>query len=208
MSKALDYLLQARPEAMRQYFGFLKAAGKHLDPKTRAIISVITKVDKQTEAGFRQYLQRALRADVTANEIIDALLCAFPTLGLTKITWAMDQLLALDLPEFRLENLGLSSQWHEVTDLSALAPGQACHFRIDGKLIYVYAKLEVICVYDSVCPHQATFIEADRLVGCHLTCPRHHWKFDLATGACIEVGNLPLTQLEHKLDNGRLYVYW
>ena len=61
MSDALNYLVKARPEAMSQYFGFLKECGKHLDPKTRNLISVITKVDAQTERGFRQYLGRALR---------------------------------------------------------------------------------------------------------------------------------------------------
>ena len=114
MSKALDYLLHARPKAMQQYFGFLKEAGRHLDSKTRAIISVITKVDNQTEAGFRQYLHRAMQAGVTADEILDALLLAFPTLGLTKITWAMDLLLEMDLPEFRLENLERQGHWHDV----------------------------------------------------------------------------------------------
>jgi len=208
MSKALDYLLQARPQAMQQYFGFLKLAGKHLDPKTRAIISVITKVDNQTEAGFRQYLHRALREGVTANEIIDALLLAFPTLGLTKITWAMDQLLELDLPEFRLENLTSQGTWHEVTGIATLMPGQINHFRIGGKLIFIYAGSDGICVYDSICPHQGTIIDADRLAGSHLTCPKHQWRFDLTTGVCVEKGDQPLTLLEHKEENGNLYARW
>jgi len=60
MSDALKYLIKARPEAMGAYFSFLKETGKHLDPKTRSLISVITKVDSQTERGLRQYLPRAL----------------------------------------------------------------------------------------------------------------------------------------------------
>ena len=44
MSDALNYLLKARPDALGHYFAFLKDAGKHLDPKTRNLISVITKV--------------------------------------------------------------------------------------------------------------------------------------------------------------------
>ena len=61
MSDALNFLVKARPEAMTHYFSFLKDCGKHLDPKTRDLISVITKVHSQTERGFRQYLNRALR---------------------------------------------------------------------------------------------------------------------------------------------------
>ena len=96
MSDALNYLLKARPDALSHYFAFLKDAGKHLDPKTRNLISVITKVDSQTERGFKQYLGRALREGCTPMEVLDALLMAFPTLGLAKIVWAVDIILALD----------------------------------------------------------------------------------------------------------------
>ena len=51
MSDALNYLLKARPEALG--LAFVKDAGKHLDHKTRNLISVITKVHSQTERGFR-----------------------------------------------------------------------------------------------------------------------------------------------------------
>jgi len=53
MSDALNYLMKIRPDLMKSYFGFVKQAGEHLDPKTRAIITVITKVDNQTETGLR-----------------------------------------------------------------------------------------------------------------------------------------------------------
>ena len=114
MSDALTYLLKARPEAMGHYFGFLKDAGKHLDPKTRNLISVITKVHAQTERGFRQYLGRALREGCTPVEVLDALLMAFPALGLAKIVWAVDIILAMDLPEFKPEAMHDPGQWHDV----------------------------------------------------------------------------------------------
>jgi alkylhydroperoxidase/carboxymuconolactone decarboxylase family protein YurZ len=100
MSDALSYLVKARPEAMGHYFAFLKDCGRHLDPKTRALISLITKVHAQTERGFRQYLSRALREGCTPAEVLDALLMAFPALGLAKIVWAVDIILALGLPNF------------------------------------------------------------------------------------------------------------
>ena len=105
MSDALDYLLKARPEAMGHYFAFLKDAGKHLEPKTRDLISVITKVHAQTERGFRQYLRRALRDGCTPAEVLDTLLMAFPALGLAKIIWAVDIILAMNIPEFQSDAL-------------------------------------------------------------------------------------------------------
>ena len=106
MSDALAYLVKARPQAMGHYFAFLKDAGSQLDPKTRNLISVITKVHAQPERGFRQYLGRALREGCSPAEVLDALLMAFPALGLAKIVWAVDIILEMDLPEFQPAALG------------------------------------------------------------------------------------------------------
>ncbi|MEM7542932.1 MAG: carboxymuconolactone decarboxylase family protein, partial [Pseudomonadota bacterium] len=80
MSKALAYLQRARPEAMAAYFSFLKDNGSRLDVKTRDLISVITKVHAQTEAGLLQYAKRALGNGCSSDEILDALMMAFPAL--------------------------------------------------------------------------------------------------------------------------------
>ena len=114
MSDALNYLVKARPDAVGHYFAFLKACGTQLDPKTRDLISVISKVHSQTERGLRQYLGRALREGCTPAEVLDALLMAFPILGLAKIVWAVDIILAMDLPEFQPGALGAAGEWHDV----------------------------------------------------------------------------------------------
>jgi nitrite reductase/ring-hydroxylating ferredoxin subunit/alkylhydroperoxidase/carboxymuconolactone decarboxylase family protein YurZ len=208
MSDALNYLIKARPEAMTSYFTFLKKAGQHLDPKTRDLISVITKVDAQTDPGFRQYMTRALRNGASPNEIIDALLMAFPTLGLAKIVWATNILIDMDIPEFRPENLFAEPAWHEVTAGSELKDNDVSYFDCDGRSLFVYKSADAIKVYDSRCPHQVTNIPHLALEGTHLTCPKHHWAFDVSTGKCVEVGNRPLNQFEHKLENGKLLAYW
>lgn len=208
MSDALDYLIKVRPEAMKAYFEFVRASGRHLDRKTRAIISLITKVDNQTEAGFRQYLNRALREGVSADEILDAMLAAFPTLGLSKIVWALEILLDMDIPEFRPENLGGAPVWHDVIGESDLNGRTLARVHCDGRDLFIYLAGTEIRIYDSRCPHQATNIPASASDGGALTCPRHHWKFELATGNCIERGDRPLTRFEHKLKDGRLLAYW
>lgn len=207
MSDALSYLMNARPEAMRSYFHFLKSSGEHLDPKIRAIISVITKVDNQTEDGFRQYLPRALQAGASADEILDALLCAFPSLGLTKIVWAIDILLEMDIPEFRPEALGRKPAWQDIVSVDELVGGQATFVSKGGRGYIVYMCGEEIRAYDNHCPHQSTAIHADALEGTELTCPKHGWKFDIRTGDCIARGDRPLRCLEHKVENGKVWVY-
>jgi nitrite reductase/ring-hydroxylating ferredoxin subunit/alkylhydroperoxidase/carboxymuconolactone decarboxylase family protein YurZ len=208
MSDALTYLIKARPEAMAAYFKFLKGAGTHLDPKTRNLISVITKVHAQTENGLRQYLKRALREGATADEVLDALLMAFPALGLTRIVWAIDVILAMNLPEFRLDGEAPVPTWHDVAPVTALNDGETAYFDCDGRNLFVFKQGAVLKVYDSRCPHEVTNIPHLALAGTKLTCPKHEWAFDVETGRCIDKGDRPLNEFPHKVEDERLLVFW
>jgi len=208
MSDALAYLLKARPEAMGHYFSFLKDAGKHLDPKTRNLISVITKVHAQTERGLKQYLGRALREGCTPMEVLDALLMAFPALGLAKIIWAVDIILAMDIPEFKPEAMSSPGQWHDVMAASEIKAGAVLRLDCDGRGLFVYRDKKGVRVYDSRCPHQSTNIPHLALDGNILTCPKHQWAFDVHSGECIKKGNSPLRRWESKVVKGRLMALW
>lgn len=208
MSDALNFLVKARPAAMSHYFAFLKDCGKHLDPKTRDLISVITKVHAQTERGFRQYLGRALRDGCTPAEILDALLMAFPALGLAKIVWAVDIILAMDLPEFQPAALGAEGQWHDVMATADLAKGEVTRVECDGRGLFVHHAADGWKVFDSRCPHQTTNIPHLALQGTTLTCPKHEWAFDVRTGHCTAKGDRPLKQWETQVTEGRLLARW
>jgi len=208
VSEALDYLRKARPEAVGHYFRFLKAAGSTLDPKTRALISVLTKVHAQTARGFRQYLARALHEGARPVEVLDALLLAFPALGMAKIVWAVDQILQIDIPEFRPELLGAEPKWHDVAAAEAIGAGAVRRIACDGRELFVCRPEGEWRVYDSRCPHQVTNIPLAALDGMRLTCPKHGWKFDIASGRCIEKGSRPLKRFEARIEGGRLQAYW
>ena len=211
MSDALNYLAKARPDAVGHYLKFLKACGTRLDPKTRNLISVITKVHSQTERGLRQYLGRALREGCTPAEILDALLMAFPALGLTKIIWAVDIILAMDLPGFSPEELQpceAEPSWHDVMAAADLAEGQSIRVDCDGRGLFVHCAGHAYRVYDSRCPHQATDIPHLALQGHTLTCPKHQWQFDIRSGRCTGPGEAPLRQRESRVVDGRLLARW
>lgn len=212
MSEALAYLVKTRPEAMQAYFRFLKDAGSRLDPKTRNLISVITKVHAQTENGLRQYLNRALREGASADEVIDALLMAFPALGLAKIVWAIDVILRMNLPQFRpveaAAQVATEPVWHDVVALSDVGSGKTVRLDCDGRGLFVFRKGRVVKVYDSRCPHEATNIPDLALKGGKLTCPKHGWAFDIATGRCLAIGDRPLNELPHKVAKGRVLAFW
>ena len=208
MSDALSYLAKARPDAIKPYFSFLKQAGSRLDPKTRNLISLISKVHSQTENGFRQYLTRALREGATPHECLDALLMAFPTLGLAKIVWAVDIILAMDIPEFRIELLDAEPGWHDLAAPDELKDNDVTWLDRDGRHVFVYRSGDELRVYDSRCPHQVTDIPHLALEGRTLTCPKHQWAFDVSTGECIARGTRPLNEFEWKIEDGRLLAYW
>ena len=208
MSDALNFLIKARPEAMAHYFKFLKDCGKHLDPKTRDLISVITKVHSQTERGFRQYLNRALRDGCTPAEILDALLMAFPALGLAKIVWAVDIILAMDLPQFQPAELTGEGEWHDVMATADLEPGGVTRVDSDGRGLFIHHGDDAWKVFDSRCPHQTTNIPHLALTGASLTCPKHEWVFDLRSGQCTAKGDTPLKQWESRVIEGRLQARW
>jgi nitrite reductase/ring-hydroxylating ferredoxin subunit/alkylhydroperoxidase/carboxymuconolactone decarboxylase family protein YurZ len=208
MSDALNYLLKARPEALGHYFAFLKDAGSQLDPKTRNLISVITKVHAQTERGFRQYLGRALREGCSPMEVLDALLMAFPALGLAKIIWAVDIILDMNIPGFAPEALSAPGQWHDVMASATVQDGEVTRCECDGRGLFVYREKKAYTVYDSRCPHQSTDIPQLALHGGTLTCPKHQWEFDAKSGDCIKKGNSPLKRIESKVVKGRLLAFW
>jgi len=209
MSTALSYLIKARPEAMTAYFTFLKDTGKHLDPKTRSLISVITKIHSQTERGLRQYLPRALRDGATPHEVLDAILMAFPTLGLAKIIWAIDILQDMDIPEFSLEYLDAEITWHDLIDINDVKDGDITYIdECDGRSLFVYRSGDDYRVYDSRCPHQVTNIPHLALEGKRLTCPKHQWAFDVTTGECVDKGTRPLREFDSRVTEGRLEAIW
>ena len=208
MSDALNYLIKARPEAMGHYFAFLKDAGKHLDPKTRDLISVITKVHAQTERGFRQYVGRALREGCTPMEVVDALLMAFPALGLAKIIWAVDIILDMNIPEFQPEALTQTGQWHDVMASADIKDGEVARLECEGRGLFVYRDKKTYQVYDSRCPHQSTDIPELALKGSTLTCPKHQWQFDIRSGDAVGKGKRPLKQWPSKVVKGRLLAQW
>ncbi len=207
MSKALAFLARARPEAMQAYFAFLKKAGGRLDPKTRNLISVITKVHAQTAGGFRQYLRRALAQGASADEVLDALLMAFPALGLTRVLWAVDIMLE-DGAIGADDAAPGEGAWHDLGALEEVPEGAARRIDRDGRGFLVRRADGEVRVYDARCPHRGTDIPGDALEGDMACCPGHGWRFDLARGGCAEEGDAPLACIEHRLRDGRIEARW
>jgi nitrite reductase/ring-hydroxylating ferredoxin subunit/alkylhydroperoxidase/carboxymuconolactone decarboxylase family protein YurZ len=99
-SRGLAYLSKRRPRAMEHLLAFFGESGKHLEPRTRFLISVVTKVINFSPRGLQQYVRRALESGASPEEVIDAVLCSYPCAGLTKVVDAIDVILDMNLPGF------------------------------------------------------------------------------------------------------------
>jgi nitrite reductase/ring-hydroxylating ferredoxin subunit/alkylhydroperoxidase/carboxymuconolactone decarboxylase family protein YurZ len=102
-SRGLEFLKKARPKAIEHLLSFFGESARHLDPRTRFLISVVTKVISGSKRGVRQYVKRAMENGAGTEEIIDAVLCAYPCAGLTKVVDAIDVILAMKIPGISLD---------------------------------------------------------------------------------------------------------
>lgn len=206
MSKALDYLSKARPDAMEAYFSFLRASGSALDPKIRALISIITKVANQTEAGLRQYARKAVREGTTPDEILDAIMMAFPALGLTKTVWAVDVLLECGVLADIADTAAVDGEWRDICAADQARPVQVVD--CDERPLFVVYRDEGWRVFEARCPHHGTNLSGCRVQGGTVECPLHGWRFDINTGACIRFGTENLREFRVRVEGRRVLAQW
>ncbi|MBF0188973.1 MAG: Rieske 2Fe-2S domain-containing protein [Magnetococcales bacterium] len=186
MSKALRYLAAARPEAATNLLGFYKHSVQALDDKTRHLIQIVTKVTVGTERGLRQYAPKALKAGASKQEILDAVLMAFPAAGLNKVLDAITILIDLELmPE--VEGNAPAATVDKVLGPIADFPMRKmqCVNRPDGDLIVFRTGDATAKVYAARCPHSKATLCKGVDHGTQVECRIHNWVFDLESGKCV-----------------------
>lgn len=194
-SRGLEYLKQVRPAAVEHLLKFFGESGKHLEPKTRFLISIVTKVINFSPRGLEQYVKRALKEGATLDEILDAVLCAYPCAGLTRVVDAVDVILDLGLGELSSPPAPATSapepRWVRVADAAELEVGQALHVQAGAFEIAVFNVQGRLVAIDHLCPHKQGPL-ANGLVAASadgssavVSCPLHNWKFDLSSGESV-----------------------
>jgi len=179
-SRGLEFLKARRPAAITHLLHFFGESGKHLDPKTRFLISVVTKVINFSPRGLEQYVKRALKEGATPDEVIDVVLLAYPCAGLTKVVDAIDVILDLGLPGFDAPGIeeggeepgpaahvgegegaggvrehGAAPRWVGVAGLEELPPGGALRVLAGLHDIALFNVRGDLRALDNRCPHRA-----------------------------------------------------
>ena len=61
-------------------------------------------------------------------------------------------------------------------------------------------------VIDNACPHSAGNLSAGEVAGNTVTCPWHHWRFDLDRGVCTNATNVRLRRYETEIRDGDIWI--
>lgn len=204
MSKGLDYLASQRPEAMAGLLKFYGKSVKALDDKTRLLISIVTKVITGTERGLRQYAPQAYKAGASKEEILDAVLMAFPAAGLTKVVDAVHILLAMDLlPAAETNAAEPASSECVLGKIGDFPTGEMRSVQTEHGSVLVYRGEDGnVQVYSAVCPHAKGDLNQGKCSGSAVECPVHHWTFNLETGENVNPKRTGLVHIPTELRNG------
>lgn len=189
----LQWLSRHRPEAMEHLLAFFRESGRHLDPKTRFLISVVTKVVNFTPRGLRQYIPRAMREGASRDEILDAILCAYPAAGLTKVVDAVDILRSIADPAADTRQAPTASASdaagepavHVVAQLADLPEGKGQLVEIGDRRIVLFRRGDDVHATSNHCVHMGGELAGGALQGTTVTCPLHGWQFDITDGRCL-----------------------
>jgi len=80
-------------------------------------------------------------------------------------------------------------------------------FVVEGERIAVFRGRDgSVYAVQAQCPHQGGPLAEGVTGGCTVTCPLHSWKFDLASGACLNDPEHRLRTYPVRLAEGLVYV--
>jgi toluene monooxygenase system ferredoxin subunit len=79
----------------------------------------------------------------------------------------------------------MTSQWRETLNIDELWDGDMAPVDVDGEKVLLVNVGGQVRAYSNRCPHQASALDEGDLDGETLTCAKHLWEFNAATGRGI-----------------------
>ncbi|MEO8275921.1 MAG: Rieske (2Fe-2S) protein [Thermoanaerobaculia bacterium] len=98
--------------------------------------------------------------------------------------------------------------WIRAGSAAELGSGELKVLRLMGRAVGVRrAATGEIQAFELACRHQGADLSGGVRDGAIVTCPRHGWRYDLETGACLTAPDLPLRRLDIEQREDRLFVH-
>ncbi len=90
--------------------------------------------------------------------------------------------------------------------VSELSPGSSIEKRILAKRIAVFNVNGKLYGIESDCKHMKASLQKGKVQHEVVTCPWHHWQYDLKTGQCLTVDKFKLNTYPVEIDGGDIYL--
>jgi len=74
--------------------------------------------------------------------------------------------------------------------VSVLDPAERAVVEVGGREVVLFRVDGRVHAFDNACPHEGNPLSEGEIAGETLTCVYHLWRFDLASGACLQ-GDAP-----------------
>lgn len=98
------------------------------------------------------------------------------------------------------------SDWVVVEDAQNLQPGQSTIVTLDETRIGLFNVEGAVYAVDNRCPHRGASLGVGEFEGAVVSCPLHHWKFNLITGKAVEQPGFQLKQFDAKIENSSILI--
>jgi toluene monooxygenase system ferredoxin subunit len=101
----------------------------------------------------------------------------------------------------------MTAQWRQTINIENLWEGDMTVVAVAGEAVLLVNVDAQIHAYSNRCPHQASPLDEGDLDGTTLTCTKHMWEFDAATGCGINPTSAQLKAFSCKVeDDGTISV--
>ncbi|MFQ5500197.1 MAG: Rieske (2Fe-2S) protein [Candidatus Zixiibacteriota bacterium] len=90
--------------------------------------------------------------------------------------------------------------------IDELPPGGVLHKRVMARRVAVFNHEGQLFGVEGDCKHMKASLVKGEVKDCVLTCPWHHWKYDLSSGNCLTVDGVGLKKYEVEVVDGDVYV--
>ena len=99
-----------------------------------------------------------------------------------------------------------TATWVKVTTVDQIPPSGILTGKIGKNSLILYRHGENVNCYLNACPHLATPLDRGKLDNHILTCPSHGFQYNLQTGDCLTVADVPLQSYPVQIKNDKVFV--
>lgn len=98
-------------------------------------------------------------------------------------------------------------EWRRVVDAADVPPGSGRFVFVDGHELAVFHLVDPdrFVITRNSCPHAGGNLSAGALEGSVVTCPWHHWPFNVETGECTLAPHVVLRRYECAVRGGVVF---